>query len=337
MELTYPHELIKITENLTSAEETSDKQLKDLISFLSYMSKGKNKQMLKIINEMTYDNTALKQLKSNKELDFNLGLKWLVDISILIIAAGIKIKLPKIKTKELAESIICLVNHDTKDEYDAKEKLSKIYDLKEKIDFKEMNSESLIFLLYFIYSNEYPLYKKEFLEMHYKIVRNVAKKYEPLYTWFKNKGDEKLTDEYLSGLVITSIALYGCGYNQSIRLPKLEETNYTENVIKNDSIIKLVSEAYDDTINEIYTEKKTTWSVDTILFAIFSLLRIKKAYKLVAFDVMASIMIIGFTISYYMKSTDLTYLFIVMSIFFIVISILGEIRLKESLLTHLRK
>ena len=77
--------------------------------------------------------------------------------------------------------------------------------------------------------------------------------------------------------------------------------------------------------------------MDTILFAIFSLLRIKKAYKLVAFDVMASIMIIGFTISYYMKSTDLTYLFIVMSIFFIVISILGEIRLKESLLTHLRK
>ena len=48
MELTYPHELIKITENLTSAEETSDKQLKDLISFLSYMSKGKNKQIIPI-------------------------------------------------------------------------------------------------------------------------------------------------------------------------------------------------------------------------------------------------------------------------------------------------
>lgn len=339
-DLTYPHELIKIAENLVDSKNTKNRELNELANFLRDLTVHKNGNIKKPIKtELSNLTLELERLQSKKELDLNLGLIWLVNISILTMAVRKKIPIQKITAKEPAvELIINLVNSNVKDALEAKDKLDELSNCMERLNIPEIDADALELLLYFAYANRYKSYKKEFLLKHYESVKKLTERYSNLYIWFKNRKSELLTDNYMIGLLRAAIALSGCGYNEALRLPKIEEINYSQKIIDKETITKTVDKAYDDTVKEAYNVVKTIWWSDMISNTILRVLPPKKI-STILFDVMGLIMLIIFLFSYnpYFKTPIYSYIALFLSVSFIVTSITVQIKFKERLIEHLQR
>ena len=109
--------------------------------------------------------------------------------------------------------------------------------------------------VYFTYklSHYFTDKKQQILLKHYKILRNIVKKFNNLF-----KEDVTLDDTLLDDLFRVSIILFICEYADSLRLPKEEQMNYIEHVAS----IPTIQSIIDDILDKRY---KIEFEVNTLI------------------------------------------------------------------------
>lgn len=99
--------------------------------------------------------------------------------------------------------------------------------------------EIKIYLTY-LFAQKYNNFKSIFLYEHYKLLRFFMGENQDI---LENK---KLDDSALEIIFKSSIILYVCGYNKSIRLSYQEKLNYLESNISDETLVNKFRNAYDE-------------------------------------------------------------------------------------------
>lgn len=277
MELEYPHELIKLAgvwANLVLQSKSYRPDTKIYANILLDFVNQKNKKLKSDSTIFLKDKiTKFSKFKidyenTKKRITYYYGFENLIEYSILYtVLSQLEIKISReVWPHMLGEfnenneftsiiSIISIINTKIKNSENS-ELASLFNEVITKLENEKAYQETktLELLLYFSLGNKLIHKKKDFLNKHYILLRELMQTYDSLY--LKSKELEGVGDEYLSGLFRNAIVLIACGYKKTLRIPYTESVNYIDTTINKDSIINSFSSAYDKAIKKLYYTPK---------------------------------------------------------------------------------